>query len=76
MNAYDSPTFANDNGILSEVLAIRLELDKSQGLAKVFMMMASYPNNLPCRSEVVVPFKASCKVFCRTGKLIHKTHFY
>ena len=47
MNAYDSPTFANDNGILSEVLAIRLELDKSQGLAKVFMMMASYPNNLP-----------------------------
>ena len=46
MNVYDSRTFANDNEILSEVLATRLELDKSQGLEKVFSMMLSYPNNL------------------------------
>ena len=46
MKVYDSPVFANDNEILSEVLATRLELDKSQGFRKVFTMMASYPNNL------------------------------
>ena len=46
MKVYDSSAFANDNEILSEVLATRLELDKSQGFGKVFTMMASYPNNL------------------------------
>ncbi len=46
MDAYNSATFANDDSLRSEILATRLELDKSQGLTKVIEMMLTYPTYL------------------------------
>eukprot|EP00943_MAST-04B_sp_MAST-4B-sp1_P009753 g9753.t1 len=46
MDAYNSATFANEDRLRSEILATRLELDKSQGLSKVIEMMLNYPTYL------------------------------
>ena len=46
MDVYNSKMFDNDDNLRSEILATRLELDKSQGVKKVIEMMLDYPYNL------------------------------
>ena len=54
MDVYNSKIFDNDDNLRSEILATRLELDKSQGVKKVIEMMLDYPIIYHCKLVVAV----------------------